>query len=35
MEGPDGFAAGLAAYEAAPMTIDRYIRYVVEVTRQR
>jgi hypothetical protein len=35
MEGPDGFAAGLTAYEAAPTTIDRYIRYEVEVVEGR
>jgi hypothetical protein len=35
MDGPDGFTAGLAAYGAAPTTIDRHIVYKVEVVEGR
>ena len=31
MEGPDGFAAGLASYGAAPTILDRYVSYQIEV----
>jgi hypothetical protein len=35
MEGPDGFTAGLAAYGAAPTTIDRLVTYQLEVVEGR
>jgi hypothetical protein len=35
MNGPDGFTAGLSAYGAAPMTIDRYVTYHVEAVEGR
>lgn len=35
MEGPDGFAAGLTAYGAAPTINDRHITYQVEVVEGR
>lgn len=35
MVGPDGFAAGLAAHGAAPVIIDRYVTYQVEVVEGR
>ena len=35
MQGPDGFAAGLAACGATPAIIDRYVTYRVEAVEGR